>query len=1282
MAYNQYACQQRPHQPHANQRPLQQIQGVERQQYASNEYNDSYVQSPGQIEQGYGQNAYEGYDSYEAHEQNEYNGYSDYSNGSSLGNSQLLGYARQNGQRPRPPQTQNMRGGYGELNPQQRRPGPPNREYSAENGQQRRSPPRAPQQMAAESNGHYRSQAQNTGPQTEHDGATQTKQPHMYENGAPQSQAPTQQYAQPLHSSVYQQAVQSPRPPRSPQPPKPEVAKFARKPLIAPESPKSLSFDNPFPIFPIKKKASSKPTTPVDPKMAALSIRSNRSSEEQGRPLTTNNQRSDPPQHRVNATNTEQDPRMHRQQSPPPVRQNNYSQGTNHEERPTQLTNQSTVQRTLRSPHQQVQQPAHPQTPFQPQQTQHPNVGHSPHFRAPQLNTQGSSLPQAMQRAPRPEYSSGPSDNLGNPVSANHSQSRSAIEQHHNVSREQPPFQQSSHRPGLPESSYSQDRIYDALQPPRAASSDHESGAVLQRARTLPQDYTAPPSQRQAAPPIDPRSYWQEPGPMAGHRRPEGRGFVPPRVPTASSTRSAPAAYPQPKGYPDTGHGALPGDPLPTQWINLQMNLGNSGQLYDTYRDREAEIEASMPQFSPGLPPEPDAQHQPAYGRQPGVNTAWIGSPPIQVRAHSMDTQQPMVVAPDFQNEGNHRQTQTNSSQHNYREHEQVNEGQSNGFVFEMPGDAPVQVLPELPAYDRATLRQHGPTGYGLPELPYTDANTRAKDRMPSRLLDISQKSSNSQRPFPPQQPGPQNRQMQGPDPSSQPHHAQRNIPTQSRDPSWATGARPQGRPPPVQTGSAVHPPVSAPGSLGLSTMQRPGPAANSNPPRRNSDALPQHPTPVRAGLLEPSPPPQPAKPPPVRQYNTSAAPDPSSQPQLPGPRHSLDSCGSSPVTHAEIERLKQAVQNNPADNKTSLLLAKKLVEAAKVLAPTTSADPKAVAKNRERYIYEAHKRVKKLASNGYPDAMFYLADAFGQGLLGLEVDTKEAFVLYQAAAKAGHAPSAYRTAVCCEMGPEEGGGTRKDPQKAVQWYTRAASLGDPPAMYKIGMIQLKGLLGQPRNLSVAVSWLKRAAERADAENPHALHELGLLYSSPPPHSGPEKDQIVVDEKEANRLFHEAANLGYKFSQFQLGHAYEYGLLGCPINARSSIGWYSKAAAQGEHQSELALSGWYLTGSEGVLEHSDTEAYLWARKAASAEGSGQAAGKAMFAMGYFTEVGIGCRADLNEAKRWYGRAAAYKFPKAQERLEELKKGGHKVQRGREKLSRSNQKKNDAECTVM
>ncbi len=218
---------------------------------------------------------------------------------------------------------------------------------------------------------------------------------------------------------------------------------------------------------------------------------------------------------------------------------------------------------------------------------------------------------------------------------------------------------------------------------------------------------------------------------------------------------------------------------------------------------------------------------------------------------------------------------------------------------------------------------------------------------------------------------------------------------------------------------------------------------------------------------------------------------------------------------------------------------------------------------------------------------------------------------------------------MCCEIGNDEGGGTRKDPLKAIQWYKRAATLGDTPAMYKVGMILLKGLLGQPRNPREAISWLKRAAERADAENPHALHELALLYESAEPN-----DVILRDEPYAFQLFKQAAELGYKFSQFRLGCAFEYGLLGCPTDTRLSIMWYSRAAVQEEHQSELALSGWYLTGSEGVLQQSDTEAYLWARKAAMAGLS-----KAEYAMGYFTEVGIGVAANLEDAKRWYWRAA-------------------------------------------
>lgn len=460
--------------------------------------------------------------------------------------------------------------------------------------------------------------------------------------------------------------------------------------------------------------------------------------------------------------------------------------------------------------------------------------------------------------------------------------------------------------------------------------------------------------------------------------------------------------------------------------------------------------------------------------------------------------------------------------------------------------------------------------------------------------------------------------------------------------------------------------------------------------PMGNPDSLPSHPTPVRAGHMPGSL--VNNKPPPVRNYGgaptgaPAPAPAPPPAPMQGSPAPSARAGqGEPPVTAEELEHLRNIIKANAQDQQTALRLAKKLIEAADVL---NLADPKA----RKRYLMDAQKILKKLANAQNPEAMFILADGFGKGLFGSEPDNKEAFTMYQSAAKLGHAAAAYRTAVCCEIGNEEGGGTRKDPLKAMQWYKRAATLGDTPAMYKVGMILLKGLLGQQRNPREAISWLKRAAEAADAENPHALHELGLLYES----AGP-NDVILRDGAYAFRLFKQAADLGYKFSQYRLGCAYEYGLLGCPIDPRLSIMWYSKAAEQGEHQSELALSGWYLTGSDNVLGQNDTEAYLWARKAAMA-----GLAKAEYAMGYFTEMGIGVPANMEDAKRWYWRAAgkflfaisidmvtyltmfsAQDFPKARERLEELKRSGKNGPRQRERITRSKiGQQNEGECSVM
>lgn len=388
-------------------------------------------------------------------------------------------------------------------------------------------------------------------------------------------------------------------------------------------------------------------------------------------------------------------------------------------------------------------------------------------------------------------------------------------------------------------------------------------------------------------------------------------------------------------------------------------------------------------------------------------------------------------------------------------------------------------------------------------------------------------------------------------------------------------------------------------------------------------------------------------KPPPRRQYNTT------------DPLHEIPEQKGKQITVEDFELIRKRARVQSHDSKVQLDLAKKLVEASSFLAekysdsntPGRAIDSKTVRKNREAWSAQAYKITKKLVGSSYPAAMFYLASNYSSGGLGLEVDYEKAYELYLKAAKLDHSEAAYRVAVCNEIGA----GTRRDTEKALGWYKKAASLGDVSAMYKLGMISLNGLLGQPRSFTEAVTWLERACEKADADTPHAVHELGLLYEradsldmSAINNSG---NAMVIqkDERKAFELFMKAAKLGYAPSQFRLGCSYEYGTLGCQIDPKRSIAWYSKAAEKGEPESELALSGWYLTGSEGILQQSDTEAYLWARRAAE-----KGLAKAEYALGYFSEVGIGVRADVEEAKRWYLKAAAQKHPKASARLQEIR----------------------------
>jgi TPR repeat protein len=62
------------------------------------------------------------------------------------------------------------------------------------------------------------------------------------------------------------------------------------------------------------------------------------------------------------------------------------------------------------------------------------------------------------------------------------------------------------------------------------------------------------------------------------------------------------------------------------------------------------------------------------------------------------------------------------------------------------------------------------------------------------------------------------------------------------------------------------------------------------------------------------------------------------------------------------------------------------------------------------------------------------------------------------------------------------GRGVKRDELKSTYWYNEAAERRDPEAEYQIAMMHLKGKGGFARNDSVAVGWLRRAADHGHAE--------------------------------------------------------------------------------------------------------------------------------------------------------------------------------------------------------
>ncbi|KAI9252447.1 hypothetical protein BY458DRAFT_420647, partial [Sporodiniella umbellata] len=288
-------------------------------------------------------------------------------------------------------------------------------------------------------------------------------------------------------------------------------------------------------------------------------------------------------------------------------------------------------------------------------------------------------------------------------------------------------------------------------------------------------------------------------------------------------------------------------------------------------------------------------------------------------------------------------------------------------------------------------------------------------------------------------------------------------------------------------------------------------------------------------------------------------------------------------------------------------------------------------------YLQEAFKILKSLSFKGHAEAQYCLANIYASGQLSSTQKAQfgHAFPLYLQAAKHQHSEASYRAAKCYE----DGLGCLKNKTKAAQYYRLAAALSHPGAMYRLGLAEIHGELDFKRNVRNGNKWLKRSANAATVDYPHAIHELGLT------HEKGLSDVIFKDTQYSVQLYTKAAELSYAPSAYRLGQCFEYGYLNCPKNAVCSVYYYTIAGRQGHSEACFALSAWYLAGGDN-LEVSEEKALMWASLAAE-----KGFDKAEYALGYFSEEGIGKKKDRNEARMWYEKAAEHGNKKAIEKLE-------------------------------
>jgi TPR repeat protein len=126
---------------------------------------------------------------------------------------------------------------------------------------------------------------------------------------------------------------------------------------------------------------------------------------------------------------------------------------------------------------------------------------------------------------------------------------------------------------------------------------------------------------------------------------------------------------------------------------------------------------------------------------------------------------------------------------------------------------------------------------------------------------------------------------------------------------------------------------------------------------------------------------------------------------------------------------------------------------------------------------------------HGDLDCAHVTAVIYEYGKYGVEVDIYLAAKWFHGAARAGNVESMAEYAMCLELGC----GVEQSDEEALDWYQKAAELGDATSNYSVGEWFESARGGLPQSDTEAVLWYFKAASMGDEDSKMALKRLNAI---------------------------------------------------------------------------------------------------------------------------------------------------------------------------------------------